>query len=119
MNLEEVQNYFKEQIALGNYEVTDKYQASFGYKKLWVSVLVDNRPFVIEITLKGKVEQIGDITENYLQLGTFSNNQYFQLGRTGTTKYQITDYSLLKFNVNLKINKLICNSLKSNSSSGP
>ena len=75
MNLESVQEHFKEQIALGNYEVTDKYQASFGYKKLWVSVLVDNRPFVIEISLKGKVEQIGDITENYLQLGTFSNNQ--------------------------------------------
>ena len=75
MNLESVQEHFKEQIALGNYEVTDKYQASFGYKKLWVSVLVSNRPFVIEITPKGKVEQIGAIEENYLQLGTFSNNQ--------------------------------------------
>ena len=50
MNLDKVQEHFKEQISLGNYEVTDKYQASFGYKKLWVSVLVSNRPFVIEIT---------------------------------------------------------------------
>lgn len=75
MNLEEVQSYFKEQISLGNYEVTDKYQASFGYKKLWVSVLVDNRPFVIEISLKGKVEQIGAIEENYIQLGVFTQRQ--------------------------------------------
>ena len=75
MNLEEVQSYFKEQIALGNYEVTDKYQASFGYKKLWVSVLVSERPFMIEITPKGNVEQLGDVHENFIQLGKFSNEQ--------------------------------------------
>jgi len=75
MNLESVQEHFKEQISLGNYEVTDKYQASFGYKKLWVSVLVSERPFMIEITPKGKVEQLGDITENFIQLGKFNNEQ--------------------------------------------
>lgn len=75
MDLEKVQDYFKTQIERGNYQVTERYTASFGYKKLWVSMLVENRPFMIEITPKGKVKQLGDIDENYIQLGEFTNEQ--------------------------------------------
>lgn len=75
MNLESVQEHFKEQIALGNYEVIRKDITTFHEKKLWIDVLVDNRPFVIVITERGNVKQDGQIDENYLQLGEFNNNQ--------------------------------------------
>ncbi len=75
MNLEEVQNYFKEQISLGNYQIIDRYIATYGGNKLWITLLIENRPFMIEITPYGKVSQLGDIEHNYIQLGLFSNKQ--------------------------------------------
>jgi hypothetical protein len=72
MNLESVQNYFKEQISLGNY---DEVQVT-GYTMFtrWVSLQVNERPFVIRVN-EFNVTQEGDIFENYLQLGEFSNQQ--------------------------------------------
>lgn len=71
MNLESVQDYFKEQISLCNY---DEIQVSGKMFTRWVSLQVNERPFVIRIN-EFNVTQEGDIFENYLQLGDFSNQQ--------------------------------------------
>jgi hypothetical protein len=75
MNLQNVQDYFKEQIAKGNY---NEIQVSGKMFTRWVSLQVNERPFVIRVN-EFNVTQEGDIFENYLQLGEFSNQQKQQI----------------------------------------
>lgn len=70
-NLERVQAYFKRQIVKGNYQIVEVTEA---HVNTWLSILVDQRPFVIKIN-QLEVIQDGCITENYLQLGEFSKEQ--------------------------------------------
>jgi hypothetical protein len=79
MNLKSVQDYFKEQIAKGSYVVVRKDVTTFHEHKLWIDLLVDDRPFVIVITERGKVRQDGQIEENYLNIGEFNENQKQQI----------------------------------------
>jgi hypothetical protein len=71
MNLEEVQNYFKDQISKGNYDVVRITGKVF---TRWISLKVNDRPFLIKVN-ELDVMQEGEIDENYIQLGDFSKQQ--------------------------------------------
>lgn len=75
MNLEKIQAYFKRQIEKGNYEVKE---VNTAHVNTWISLLVDNRPFVIKIN-EIETKQDGDISENYIQLGKFNKDQHIKI----------------------------------------
>jgi len=75
MNLESIQEYFKIQIEIGNFMVLNITRSNDLIDNTWVSMLVENRPFVIK-TNETETIQDGDISENYIQLGNFTQQQH-------------------------------------------
>jgi len=73
MDLTTVQDFFKNEIEKGNYEIVN-FSAPTGLN-LWIDILVLNRPFKIVVN-EFKVNQNGDISENYIQLGNFTQQQH-------------------------------------------
>lgn len=75
MNLESIQEYFKIQIEIGNFTILNIIRSNDLNDNTWVSMLVENRPFVIK-TNETETIQDGDISENYIQLGNFTQKQH-------------------------------------------
>lgn len=73
MDITHVQEYFREQIATGFYEITGR----FGQKMF---IEVDSRPFCIYIGTRPEyTTQTGNIFDNYINLGAFTEQQKFDI----------------------------------------
>jgi len=69
MDITHVQEYFREQIAAGTYEIMGR----FGNK---IFLEVENSPFCIYVGTRPEyTTQTGNICDNYINLGTFTEQQ--------------------------------------------
>lgn len=73
--LERIQVHFKNKIADGKYHILN---VAKGHLTLWIELMIDMRPFCIKINRSGVIQD-GDISENYIQLGTFNKQQQNQI----------------------------------------
>lgn len=73
MDLTKIQETFKNEIEKGNYEIVN--HSSPTGLNIWIDLLVFNRPFRIVVN-EFNVSQSGDISENYIQLGNFTQQQH-------------------------------------------
>lgn len=76
MDLTKIQETFKSEIENGNYVIVN-YSSPTGLN-IWLDLLVLNRPFKIVVN-EFSVSQSGDISENYIQLGNFTQQQHKQI----------------------------------------
>ena len=72
MDLTTIQEFFKNKIVNGQFIVLN---IIVSHENTWIFMLVENRPFLIKIN-EDQTIQDGDISENYIQLGNFTQKQH-------------------------------------------
>lgn len=75
----EVQMYFKNKILSGDYTITMKSETSktspLPSKYCWLTLTINDRPFTFSMGARNTFVQDGELFENYINLGEFTEEE--------------------------------------------